>query len=54
MEFGLCMFASRFDREGGDPRRVQGLGWSSAREASSQVKDDPNWWGSLAFVSVYL
>ena len=25
-----------------------------AGEASSQVRDDPKWWGSLAFVSVYL
>ena len=48
MELGLCVFASRFDRGGGDPRRV----WSSARssrrgrdKASSQVRDDPKWWG---------
>ena len=52
MELGLCVFASRFDRGGSNPRIVR----SSARrycrgreEGSSQVRDDPNG-GGLANV----
>jgi len=40
----FCVFVSRFDWEGGGPRRVRGLGWSSCQdreEASRQVRDDP-------------